>query len=127
MKVFVHHHRHIVTTQLQQFAKRQIRNALAKMARRVVRVDFFVRDVNGPRGGVDQLVHVVIQLAGYGRVFAQDRHRALSTALTNVAQKARRAVRGILRRKRLWPIRHQRRLAKVAMQERRPAVASSLA
>jgi putative sigma-54 modulation protein len=128
MNVFVHHNREPVTPDLQQLIERHMATALDRIDCRLGRIDVYVTDVNGPRGGVDQVVRVVVQLGRLGPVFVQAQHHELPVAVANAAQKARRAVRRVLRRKRTMPIRHHQRTAKtVAAQRRAAAAAGALA
>ncbi|MBX3415797.1 MAG: hypothetical protein KF708_24140 [Pirellulales bacterium] len=122
MKVFVHRNQGEVRPVLQQFAEQEFGAALAKWTHRLPRVDIFVRDVNGPRGGLDQLVRAVIPLPHHGTVHVQERHHPLPFVLTRVAQKAQRAVERVLLRKKGHAIRQQQRAARFVDSHRRAAV-----
>lgn len=123
MKLFVHKTCGPVTRELRQSVERHIGAALAKMQDRISRVDVFIRDENGPRGGVDLVARVVVQLTRHGSICVQDQHYNLRSVLARIGQRTQRAVGRSLERRRAEPIRQHQRLAKNELGERRSAAA----
>lgn len=72
--------------------------ALGKFALHVERITVRLRDVNGPRGGVDQLCSVKVVMSGRPSVVAEERGRTPREAFDRAATVAERAVRRSLAR-----------------------------
>ena len=51
-----------IDTGTESFVREQIQSALQRFEEQVVSVDAFLKDINGPRGGVDK--HVVLAIWG---------------------------------------------------------------
>jgi hypothetical protein len=81
-----------------EHVRRRLGRALGKHALHVERVTVRVRDVNGPRGGVDQLCSVKVVLSGRPSVVAEERGRTPRLAFDRAAAVAERAVRRSLER-----------------------------
>lgn len=67
--------------------------SLGKFARHVERVSVRFRDVNGPRGGVDQLCRIKVVLAGLPSIVAEENASTARGAFDRAAPVAERAVR----------------------------------
>lgn len=95
------------------YVKERLRAALGRFARYLTEVWVYLRDMNGPRGGVDKRCRVVVALPPAGRVVVSGAGSELSSLLRGTADRARFAVRRHLKR----------RIAR----RRRPATARRLA
>ena len=84
--------------------RQQLGRKLGKFGNSVERISVRVEDVNGPRGGVDQMCRIKVVLSGFPSVVfeAQDASldAAIGSALTGVEQRVRRTVQ----RRRMEPI-----------------------
>ncbi len=84
--------------------RQQLGRKLGKFGNSVERISVRVEDVNGPRGGVDQMCRIKVVLSGFPSVVfeAQDASldAAIGSALTGVEQRVRRTVQ----RRRTGPI-----------------------
>lgn len=74
-------------------ARDQLVSALGRLCESILFVDVFMRDVNGPKGGVDKQVLVRVSLRGRGAVAVEARRADWQAALANCARRARRSVR----------------------------------
>jgi putative sigma-54 modulation protein len=80
----------------------RLRFALAPVANRVPRVEVWVGDDNGPRGGTDKYCNIRADIDGHASVFVSDQHADLYTAISLAAARAgRAALRSLQRRERL--------------------------
>lgn len=73
--------------------RRRLGRKLGKFARAVERVSVRVRDVNGPRGGVDKACAIKVVLVGLPSVVVEEQHRVLRDACDAALRHAERAVR----------------------------------
>ena len=78
---------------------------LGKFATSTERISVRVTDMNGPRGGVDQLCNVKVVLSGLPSVVVERRHAALHAAIDDALRATERAVRRSVGRRRMKPLR----------------------
>lgn len=88
-----------------EYIRRRLGEKLAKYARSIERVTVRVRDVNGPRGGVDIQCRIKVVLSGLPSVVVEHQAALLKPALTRALTGVERAVRRTLQRQRTRPIR----------------------
>ena len=81
--------------------RRKLGLRLGKFAWSIERVTVRARDVNGPRGGVDQECTVKIVLSGLPSVVVRRRHAALQVAVDEALHAVEQAVRRSVRRRRM--------------------------
>lgn len=86
------------------YIKKKLGMKLGKFATSIERVSIRVKDVNGPRGGVDQLCRVKVVLSGLPSVVFESRAASPRDAINGALTGAERAVRAVVRRKRMMPI-----------------------
>jgi hypothetical protein len=75
------------------FVRKQIHAALLRFEEQVVSVDVFLKDVNGPKGGVDKQVLVRVRLRNRQVIATEIARSRLRAAVVVSARKAKRAVR----------------------------------
>ena len=80
------------------YIRRRLGEKLGKYAPSIERVTVRVRDVNGPRGGVDLLCRIKVVLSGLPSVVAEHRAASLRPALTSALASVERAVRRTVQR-----------------------------
>jgi ribosome-associated translation inhibitor RaiA len=78
---------------------------LAKFARSIQRVSVRLTDVNGPRGGIDQVCSIKVVLNGLPSVLVTRRHASVQAAIDAALHAIEQAVRGIVGRRRMKPLR----------------------
>ena len=87
--------------------RRKLGMKLGKFAWSIERVTVRARDVNGPRGGVDQECTVKVVLSGLPSVVVRRRDAALHVASDEALHAVEGAVRGTVSRRRMKPL-HRR-------------------
>jgi ribosome-associated translation inhibitor RaiA len=108
-------HLRVLGVELDQDERSHLRRRLAmklrKCAPSIERVSIRVADVNGPRGGVDQVCRINVVLVGLPPVVVEERDASLETAIDGAITRTERAVRRSVQRRRMKPIRdrHNRR------------------
>lgn len=85
--------------------RRRLGEKLGKYAGTIERVTVRVRDVNGPRGGVDLQCRIKVVLSGLPSVVVEHQAARLQPALTHALTGVERAVRRMVQRRRTRPIR----------------------
>jgi hypothetical protein len=84
--------------------RRKLGLRLRKFAWSIDRVTVRARDVNGPRGGVDQECSVKVVLRGLPSVVVTRRHVALAVAIDTALHAIEQAVRRSVHRRRMKPL-----------------------
>ncbi len=77
---------------------------LGKYATSIERVSVRMEDVNGPRGGVDQVCRIKVVLSGLPSVVFQSQAASLKAAINGALTGVERAVRRRVQRRRMKPI-----------------------
>ena len=94
----------VVDDDLRTHVDKRLSRSLAKLGSRVERVTVRFKDVNGPRGGVDQMCRIKVVVKGLPSVVytarASSLQQAIQRAATGTERAVRRAVRRRVRRKR---------------------------
>ena len=88
-----------------EYIRRRLGEKLGRHAKSVERVTVRLRDVNGPRGGVDAQCRIKVVLNGLPSVVVEQRATAFRPALTEALADAERTVRRALQRRRMRPVR----------------------
>jgi CBS domain-containing protein/ribosome-associated translation inhibitor RaiA len=86
------------------YIRRKLGMKLGKFAPSIERISVRVEDVNGPRGGIDQLCRVKVVLSGAPSVVFESRDASLQTAIDAALAGAERGVRRSLKRRRMKPM-----------------------
>ena len=86
------------TRAIEDFTKTQLESALRPFADRVVSVDAFMRDINGPKGGVDKQVLIKIRLRSSQVVTVECTRANLYSAIAASTQRSKRSVRRTLKK-----------------------------
>jgi ribosome-associated translation inhibitor RaiA len=81
------------------YVRRKLGRKLGKFARAVERVTVRVRDVNGPRGGVDKLCSIKVVLTGLPSVVVEQKHASLQAAMDAALRRTEVAVRRSVKRR----------------------------
>lgn len=89
------------------YIRRELRAKLGKFATSIQRISVRITDLNGPRGGVDQVCSIKVVLNGLPSVVVVRQHAALQAAIAAALYCIEQAVRGIVGRKRMKPLRHR--------------------
>lgn len=85
---------------LHDFIERRVGFALDRMEKRIDQVVVRMKDVNGPRGGVDKVCKIEIDLRPRGRLVVEERDSDIHAAAAIAIERAARVVRRTLDRRR---------------------------
>lgn len=91
-----------------EYIRRRLGEKLGRHAKSVERVSVRLRDVNGPRGGVDVQCRIKVVLRGVPSVVVEHQAARFRPALTAALAGAERTVRRTVQRKRARPLRDSR-------------------
>lgn len=82
---------------------------LGQFAHSIERISVRVKDVNGPRGGIDQLCRIKVVLSGLPSVVVEVQDASLDAAIAKALSGTARAVRRSVQRRRMTPIKAKAR------------------
>jgi ribosome-associated translation inhibitor RaiA len=88
------------------YIHRKLLAKLGKFATSIHRISVRVTDLNGPRGGVDQVCTVKVVLSGLPSVVVTRRDAAINAAIDAALHAIEQAVQGIVGRRRMRPLRN---------------------
>lgn len=90
-------------TSRRPYALRKIRSAFRRLSENIRQIDLFLLDVNGPRGGVDKVSRIAVDL-GRGRILRLEGvGRTFRESVDDAVSRTRRQVLRSLSRRRLEP------------------------
>lgn len=89
--------------------RKKLGRRLGKFAPAIERVSVRVKDVNGPRGGIDQLCRIKVVLSDLPSVIFEALDNVLDRAIGRALAGTERAVRKSVRRRRMKPVKNQAR------------------
>jgi putative sigma-54 modulation protein len=87
-----------LSTSIDIFVREELRSALERFSEGIVSVDVFMKDINGPKGGVDKQVLIRVQLRNRRSIAIETAHTDLYAAIKNCAKKSKRVVRRNLKK-----------------------------
>jgi hypothetical protein len=90
------------------YIRRRLGEMLGKYATSIERVTGRLRDVNGPRGGVDLLCRIKVVLSDLPSVVVERQAASFRPAFTKALSGIEQTVRRTLQRRRMKPIRPRR-------------------
>jgi hypothetical protein len=81
--------------------RRRVRTVFGRYGRALERVTVRIRDVNGPRGGVDIMTRIKVVLSGLPSAVAERRTATLKSSFNGALAAAARSVTQTMRRRRM--------------------------
>ena len=93
-----------VSEETRNHLRKKVSRRFGKFAESIERVSIRFRDVNGPRGGVDQVCHMKVVLKSLPSVVFESRDVSLDGAFSGALTGAERIVRRSLQRRRSKPM-----------------------
>lgn len=103
-----------LSDETRQDIRRKLGRKLGKFATSIERVTVRIRDVNGPRGGIDHECRIKVVLTGLPSVVVAERKADLQRAITEAMNGAARTVRRAVQRRRTKPLKKTVRRRRVA-------------
>jgi ribosomal subunit interface protein len=95
------------------YIRRKLGQKLGRFATSIERVSVRLRDVNGPRGGVDHLCQVKVVLSGLPSVVVEEGRETMGAAIDAAVSGVTRSVSRALRRRQEKPLQRARRAGSV--------------
>jgi CBS domain-containing protein len=92
----------------QQYIRQALGMKLGKFVRSIERISVRLKDVNGPRGGVDQLCRIKVVLSGLPSVVFQTQAGSLRDAISGALTGVQRAVRRSVQRRRMKALKRRK-------------------
>ncbi len=83
----------VVNEELRDYLRERLRLALGRFGRHIDLVRAYLRDENGPRGGLDKKCRLVVELPRRGRVVVTAAHADVRAAVAAAASRAGFAVK----------------------------------
>jgi len=93
MDINVSTHGMRIDTGTESFVREQIQSALQRFEDQVVSVDAFLKDINGPKGGIDKQALIRIRLRNRQVIATEIARTRLRAAVVVSVRMAKRAVR----------------------------------
>ena len=78
----------------------RFQDACGRFSSRLRSIDVFLKDINGPKGGVDKVVVARVRLVSGERALVQASHEDLYAAIAKSARSSRTAIKKQLRKRR---------------------------
>ena len=75
------------------FVRKRVKSALMRFDHAIKRVDVYLKDINGPKGGADKQVTVVVWMISGPRVAGETTDENMHAAVVGAVDKAKRGVR----------------------------------
>ncbi|MDJ0748445.1 MAG: HPF/RaiA family ribosome-associated protein [Woeseiaceae bacterium] len=89
-----------LSSAIDAFVTEEIRLSLLRFSEEIVSIDVFMKDINGPKGGIDKQVLLRVQMRGRQQITLQTARENLYAAIRISAKRAKRAVRRSVRKSR---------------------------
>ena len=89
-----------LSSAIDAFVTEELGLTLQRYSEEIVSVNVFMKDINGPKGGVDKQVVLRIQMRGRQQITLQTARDSLYAAIRISAKRAKRAVRRSVRKSR---------------------------
>ena len=99
-----------LSSAINTIVREEIQSALERFAEEIVSVDVFMKDTNGPKGGIDKQVLMRVRIRGRQQITLQTTREDLYAAVRISSKRAKRAVRRSLRKARRFDKLSLRRL-----------------
>ena len=84
--------------------RKKLNRKLGKFANAIERVSVRVKDINGPRGGIDQVCRIKVVLSNLSSVVFEAQDASLDVVIDSALTGTERAVRRSLQRRRMKPL-----------------------
>ncbi len=100
-----------LSSAIDTFVRNEVRTGLERFVEEIISVDVFMKDTNGPKGGVDKQVVMRVQIRGRQQITLQTTRDDLYAATRISVKRVKRALRRTLRKARRFEKLSLRRLA----------------
>lgn len=100
MHVWIKGHDRRMNESVRAFVEARVVSTLSRVSKRVRAIQVSIQDVNGPRGGLDHLIRIVVHLRAGGRITVLQRAHDVRGAIPVALKRAVREVVSELQRRR---------------------------
>jgi len=97
-----------MSTSIDRFVREQLGTALHRFSEDILSVDVFMKDCNGPKGGVDKHALIRVRLRNRQVIALETAHENLYAAVKKGSKQTKRAVRRQLQKSRRIQKQHMR-------------------
>ena len=87
-----------LTKAIDTFVRSEIRSAFQHLDAEIVSIDVSMRDINGPKGGIDKQVLICVRLRSRQQIAIDTGHENLYASVKTGVKRAKRAVRRAVRK-----------------------------
>lgn len=109
MNIQIRTHKNELSEGLQKYVERRMAFTLDRHLSKVGQVSVYLDDVNGPKGGVDKICQVKVELAGQRPVEILEESSTFAGAVDGAARRLGYRMQQVLRRRRPEEIAHRLR------------------
>lgn len=89
-----------LTPAIDRFTRDHLREALTRIDMDIVAVDVYMKDANGPKGGVDKQVLIRVRMRNRQQIALVTTHEDMYAAIAKGVKRTKRAVRRHIRKSR---------------------------
>lgn len=89
-----------MSTAIDRFVRDQVSSMLRRFDEDIIAADVFMKDINGPKGGIDKQALIRVQLRNGQVIALETQHEHLYAAIKKGTKRTRQAVRRQLRKSR---------------------------
>ena len=87
-----------MTSAIDSFVRNQLTNAMARMDNEIIAVDVYMKDTNGPKGGLDKMTRIRVRLRNRQIITTETVHDNLYGSIKTGVRRTKRAVSRQLRK-----------------------------
>ena len=89
-----------MTRAIDTFVREQLGDALERLQEDIIAVDVYMKDINGPKGGIDKMVLFRVRMRSRQLIATETSHSNLYAAIKNGVRRTKRVIRRQIRKSR---------------------------
>ena len=111
MNITINSQDYELTSAMDSFIRTELDTTMKRLGGEIIAIDVFLKDINGPKGGVDKQITIRAQLRIRQVVTISTAHTDLYAAIKLGANRTRRSIRRAMRRSRQFARRERYEVA----------------